>query len=67
MNIFFMKAYQMVFNERGETRNCGRNACIRLIKMCQELDPETDYGNEGNGYMNIENIKALYKKIVDEQ
>lgn len=55
--------YNIVFDELGNVRNCGRNNCILLIKLLNDEFPDVDFGNEETGFMNIKNIKEKIQNI----
>ena len=61
----FMLKYEKVFDEHGNIRLCGRNACSDLIEACQRIssDKFVYYGNISTGFMEIDNIKNLYKEV----
>lgn len=54
--------YEKVFDTNGDIKACGRDACKKLIKACQEIQPNVDFGNVDTGMMHVENIKNLYRK-----
>lgn len=56
----FFEAYEAVFDENGDVRKCGRNACIRLIELCRQRNHMLYFGNPETGVMEKENIKMLY-------
>ena len=61
----FLFKYGRVFDESGNIRLCGRNACADLIEACQKIasDKSVYYGNMSTGFMEVENIQNLYKKV----
>lgn len=65
MDVSTLKAaYEAVFDENGQIRNCGRQACINLI---QEMKKHSliAVGDENTGIINVEILKAEYKKIIN--
>lgn len=65
MDVSTLKAaYEAVFDENGQIRNCGRQACINLI---QEMEKHSliAVGDENTGIINVEILKAEYKKIIN--
>ncbi len=58
----FINQYNKVFDENGNTKACGREACKDLINMCKVEEPLTDFGDPMTGMMNIENIQKFRKK-----
>ena len=59
----FINQYHKVFDENGNVKACGREACIDLINMCKVEEPLTDFGNPMTGMMNVENIQKFGKKV----
>lgn len=60
----FAEKYFSVFDANtGKIRNCGRDACISLIRACQDISPNTDFGNVDTGTTNELAIKTLAQKI----
>lgn len=51
--------YNNVFDENGEVKACGREACKELIRACMEKNPGVDFGNPETGMMNIKNVKEF--------
>lgn len=56
--------FEVVFDKDGNIKSCGREACKKLILACEKIKPGVDFGNSENGFMNVENIKALYNESV---
>ena len=53
--------YNIVFDEEGNVKACGRDACKELIRLCEEYTGIKDkYGNFETGVMNIEEIKEFF-------
>lgn len=55
-----LEKYERVFDENGNVKACGREACKDLISACEQLKPDVDFGNKDTGVMNVENIKKLF-------
>lgn len=56
--------YNAVFDTTNKVRSCGREACIELIKCCKEAEPSTDFGNAETGFMQVDNIKTYYDRVM---
>jgi hypothetical protein len=52
--------YEKVFDENGNIKACGRDACKDLIRECTNKWPDIDFGNADTGMMNVENIKKMF-------
>lgn len=52
-----------VFDENGNIRPCGREACQELISEASITYPGIDFGNAKTGIMNIENMLKLRSDI----
>ena len=53
--------YNIVFDEEGNIKACGRDACKKMISLCEEYTGIKDkYGNPETGVMNVEEIKAFF-------
>ena len=61
-----MKVYHEVFDDNKNVKLCGRKKCIQLIRMCQEIDTGTNYGNLETGIMNVKAINSLIDKLKEE-
>lgn len=57
--------YNKVFDEKGEIKICGREACKLLIKAINE-ESSVDVGNPETGMMNVDNLKTEYRKIMEK-
>jgi hypothetical protein len=55
--------YNQVFDNNGDIKNCGREACQALIVACNELEPLTNFGDVRTGFMDIGNIKRIVGSI----
>ena len=61
-----IKAYNAVFDEDGQIKNCGRDACIELIVLMGKYTTQ-NVGDEATGKIEIEAMKAEYSKICDQK
>ena len=61
----FIEQYDKVF-KNDIVINCGREECKKLIHLADIVGKDfcTDYGNEHNGMMNIENIQELKSYLL---
>lgn len=57
--------YNRVFDENGEIKACGREVCKTLINVINQ-ETSAYVGNPETGMMDIDNIKAEYKKIMEK-
>ena len=55
----FFEAYNDVFDSEDKVKVCGREACIKLIKICNKISPNMDYGSVNTGFINVENVVNL--------
>ena len=58
-------AFEVVFDEKEDVRNCGRDACRRLMLIIKRYSPTADVGNINTGIMNVDVVKAEYHKHAD--
>ena len=65
-NSKFREAFETVFDENGNVKLCGREACRRLIKSAMELNPKINFGNPVTGQINLESYPLL-KKLYDKE
>ena len=63
----FKQQFEKVFDEEGNVKACGREACKELINMCKVQDSQTDFGDPMTGMMNVRNILLFRKKIFLEK
>lgn len=54
-------AYNKVFDAQGNVRACGREACIALIELCEQLQPGNDFGDKRTGEMKVSDIRFIYE------
>ena len=57
------KLYNEVFDTNGKIRFCGRDKCVALILAMEKQFEGVDFGNKGNGFLNIKNIQEYYAKL----
>ena len=60
----FAQLYHDVFDESGTVKLVGRSKCSELIRAAKKVS--LHYGNEETGWMDPENIKALYAELFPE-
>lgn len=60
-----MLLYERVFDNQGNIKLCGREACKELIRVCREMQHGIDFGCTDTGIMNVDNIKRFYMKIIN--
>ena len=58
-------AYQDVFDENDQIKNCGRVACMRLIHLMKKYSSK-NVGNPNTGAMEVDTIQSEYHRIVDK-
>jgi len=56
-------AYQAVFDENDQIKNCGRVACMRLIHIMKKYSTE-NVGNPDTGTLEINTVQSEYHRIV---
>ena len=56
-------AYQAVFDENDQIKNCGRVACMRLIHIMKMYSTE-NVGNPDTGTLEINTVQSEYHRIV---
>lgn len=61
----FTAAYNEVFDDKNQVKPCGRLSCIKLISICKDIDPNTNFGDTSTGMMKIDNIISLKNKIKE--
>ena len=57
-------SYQIVFDEDGNVRACGRDFCIHLMLALKKFRPDADLGNFDTGVMNVTVVKDLFQDII---
>ena len=56
----------VVLDDAGNPRACGRENCKRAIWLAKLLNPHVDYGDDKTGMMKVENLLALRKELEKE-
>lgn len=56
--------FTKVFNEDGSVKLCGREACVEIIEVCEQLSGEV-CGDKIRGYMYTDKIEEVYKKYTN--
>ena len=56
-------AYQAVFDENDQIKNCGRVACMRLIHIMKKYSTG-NVGNPDTGTLEINTVQSEYHRIV---
>lgn len=64
-NQIFLNAYNTVFDANDNIKACGRQACIKLIDIANEIEPEVSHGNTSNGMINTYLLNKLKNKIKE--
>lgn len=59
----FKGLYNEVFDTDGNIKNCGRAKTKELIEEAESIKAGVDFGNPTTGFMNVDNIKKLYKEL----
>ena len=59
----FKELYESVFDNNNSITACGREKCKQLILCCEKIDKGTNFGDATTGFMNIENVVALKKRL----
>ena len=65
----FIVLYRTVFAPSGQVNpNITQNACKKLVTLANQCDEEHIgiYGRNDTGFLNAENLKTLYARIVKE-
>lgn len=58
--------YEKVFDESGEVKACGRDACKSLILKIHELTGHSfSVGDEETGMMYVTKLKNTYELMTD--
>lgn len=63
MRSAFIKQFNEVFNSDYTVKPCGRNDCVKLIQLANQLKPGRVYGNPNTGFMHTDNLIALYNEL----
>lgn len=59
--------YNVVFDDYGNIKVCGRQQTKQLILACQKIDSTMDFGDPRTGFMNITNICMLRTRLRKKQ
>ena len=59
-----IEQYKKVFDEEGNVKLCGREACKKLIELCSEIVPNVDFSSLESGFMNVKNIQEFVKEYL---
>lgn len=59
----FKDLYNEVFDAEGNIKSCGRAKTKELIEEAESIKAGVDFGNTETGFMNVDNIKKLYKEL----
>lgn len=60
-----LNLYNLVFDEKGNVRPCGRENCVNLITFIEGVTHTHGfYGNADSGIMNTEVIKQYVKSVM---
>ena len=60
------KAYNVVFDAKGDVKSCGRACTSALIKILKNYTKE-DVGDERTGIMKVETVKSVYARLTAYQ
>lgn len=67
MSSEFLKRYTDVFNDDGTVKACGRDKCTLLLIECYKVEKNTYFGDVKNGFMNVENVLGLVKRLKEQE
>ena len=56
-------AFNAVFDEKGHVKNCGRDACSRLIHLMKRYSSK-NVGDESKGILNVDVMKKEYCRVI---
>ena len=59
----FKELYSEVFDANDNVKSCGRAKTKELIEEAESIKSGVDFGNPATGFMNVDNIKKLYKEL----
>jgi hypothetical protein len=62
-NMDIEELYNVVFDDYGNIKVCGRQQTKQLILACQKIDSTMDFGDPRTGFMNITNICMLRTRL----
>ena len=55
----FLGLYDLVFDENGNIKACGREICKELIILANQIEKNVKHGDETTGMMEVDTIKSL--------
>ena len=55
----FLGLYDLVFDENGNIKACGREICKELIVLANQIEKNVKHGDETTGMMEVDTIKSL--------
>ena len=58
--------YQAVFYGNGDVKACGRVLCLKLMYSLKKFAPMANLGNFDTGVMNVETVKAEYRRLINQ-
>lgn len=58
-----MVRFKDLYNEVCNIKSCGRAKTKELIEEAESIKVGVDFGNTETGFMNVDNIKKLYKEL----
>ena len=56
-------AYDAVFDENGDVRACGRDACAKLISLMREFTSK-NIGDEETGKLEVDTIRSECRRVL---
>ncbi len=62
----FLACYNEVFNEDGSLKACGREKCIRLIEIAEQIhifSGPNHFGSKETGFLNVVRMQALRNSL----
>lgn len=60
----FLALYACVFDKQGYVQPCGREACKELIMLANQIQKNTNFGDERTGMMNPQAMRDLHTKLT---
>ena len=57
-------AYDKCFDQAGNMKACGRDACISLLCCLNRVKPHVSFGNIHTGFLNVDAINEFFKNDV---
>ena len=56
-------AYNAVFDENGEIKACGRDACVNFISLMKKYSSK-NIGDINTGILDVDTIKSEYYRVI---